>query len=143
MKTARPQLQAKLNDLLETAEADVETIRERTTPWADLVDAPGSANTTPDADAQSTVSGSTRGGFYNGGMGLKRIRSGDQRRLSKIERINDGVFDAHTEALALIERWGEEIVSSTGRAQADSTDVLSFRPDYSAQGAVGQRGISP
>lgn len=86
MNQAVPKLQARLAALLEERSADVETMRQRTTPWTDFVD-------------------------EKSDMSLKRVKSG--QRVGRISRIRQdaGSAGAEADALAMIERWADEVVS--------------------------------
>lgn len=85
MNSESPKLQKRLDALLEERSSDVETMRERTTPWADFVD-------------DKAVD-----------MGLKRVKSG--QRVGRISRIRaEGTGERDADALAMIERWADEVV---------------------------------
>ncbi|RSH86729.1 uncharacterized protein EHS24_005000 [Apiotrichum porosum] len=88
---AVPALRGRLAALEDERTADVETMRQRTTPWRDFL---------PEEDDKEN------------GLALSRSRSGGGRRgkVSKIERMRGA--DSESDALSLIERWGEEVTIS-------------------------------
>lgn len=94
MNAAVPKLDARLASLLDERAADVETMRERTTPWTAFI-----------ADVAEVDTGA-------GGAKLRRVRSG-RGRIGKIERVRVGEEreDVDSEALAMFERWADEVVS--------------------------------
>lgn len=91
MHKAVPKLTNRLAALLEERAEDVETMRERTTPWTAFV--------AEDAGDPNK---------------LKRVRSGGRGRIGKIERVRSNTERAErddSEALAMFERWADEVVS--------------------------------
>lgn len=86
-----PKLEARLQALLDERAEDVETMRERTTPWTAFV--------AEDASDPNK---------------LRRVRSGGRGRIGKIERVRsntEGAAHDNGEALAMFERWADEVVS--------------------------------
>lgn len=106
IKKVEPEVKEKLEELEEQAKLDVETMRDRTTPWREFMDSP------PGSPALDEASPTTPdGSAYRGGFALVRTRSGDQRRITKIERIRtDAEGEADAVAISQIERWGEDII---------------------------------
>lgn len=96
IKTAKPELEARLRKVLDERSANVETMRARTTPWVSFLPAEDEM-----VDVQEGELDEKQG---SGSTAMIRRESGKIERVKGANASNDD-----SEALAMIERWAEEV----------------------------------